>query len=285
MSTQPVTCAECREVIEHWQSQCRCGVLIGFPNFRSANDERDELANRYQDARDDCLKRGVEPLMSRFEALVEQSRPVIAMAYAVADDLLRPGKYRNYHQRILSGERNPANLENAAHREMVGAKLFPGYKENMQYAALSPDGRGLMNYGPVTLQWDVKKHYLGIRATLIEENSYMLFKRLGLGDPETPIPAGYRAIWEDRVKLAVAKHANRLTPATDESELVNLLISPADDFADDEFVEVVIYTEKGLDTVDVTMVTVQKSPKDRNESLRLEILREQCANLGISFVK
>ena len=207
------------------------------------------------------------------------------MPYAVADDLLRSGKYRNYHQRVESGERNPAAPDNASRREMVGARLFPSYQANIQYAALSPDGRGLGSYGSIAVGWDVTPYYLGQRAVLIEENSYVFFERHGLGNPETAIPSGFRAIWEDRVMLATAKHGEQLTTSTPDEELAKLLLHSADDRSDDEFIEILIYTDKGLDTLDVTTVTVQKSPKDDDERHRLEILRDLCVKNDVSFVE
>src|SRR5207253_874190 len=102
-----------------------------------------ELAKRYDAVRQDATLRGVAHLLVKLEALAEQSRPVIAMSFAACDDILRPGKYRNYEQRIGSGEREPAGQPDHADREMVGERLFPMYNQYIQYAALSPDGRGL----------------------------------------------------------------------------------------------------------------------------------------------
>jgi hypothetical protein len=52
-----------------------------------------------------------------------------------------------------------------------------------------------------------------------------------------------------------AKLAPRLTTATAESSLVGLLMHAGATRKDDEFVEIFVYEDKGLDTRDVDMVT------------------------------
>ena len=198
-------CPACDEPIRESDVYCRCGHFLGFPNYRAAASERDELTRRYDVATADASRRGVASLLGKLEALVEGSRPVIAMPFQVCDDLLRYGKYRNYHQRIASGEREPAEGINHADREMVGARLFPAYQQHIQYAALSPDGRGLPSYGPVAVQWDVAPVYLGRRVSLLDENSFAFFERHALGRLGVAIPPGHRADWTHRALLVAAK--------------------------------------------------------------------------------
>jgi len=285
MPAHSSNCPDCGQVVEYWRVQCRCGHFVGFPNYRDVAAERAELTKRHTAAQDDCKKRRVASLLTKLEDLAEQSRPVIAMSFSACDDILRPGKYRNYHQRIDSGERDPSGAADHADREMVGARLFPTYHHHIHYAALSPDGRGLSSYGPVAVRWEVTPAYLGRRATLLEDNSFIFYDRHFLGQRGATIPPGYRAIWEDRMKLAAAKIAPRLTTATGESHLPGLLLQPGKTRKDDHFIEVTIYAEGGLDTQDVDMVTVQQSPTTSEEADRRDLVRQVCTSRDIDFVE
>ena len=67
---------------------------------------------------------------------------------------------------------------------MVEARLFPMYGEHIAYAALSPDGRGLPNYGPIAVRWQVAPAYVGRRASLLEENSFIFSRPIASGTSE-----------------------------------------------------------------------------------------------------
>jgi hypothetical protein len=225
MTAHLTSCPDCQDPIEYWQVYCRCGHFLGFPNYRAAAAEHDELVRRSNAAHATSTRRGTAPLLGKVEALAEQSLPVIAMPFAACDDILRPGKYRNYDQRISSGERTPAGAQDHADREMVGARLFPMYDQYILYAALSPDGRGLSSYGTVAVRWEVTANYLARRASLLEENSFHFYDHHALGARGATIPAGYRAIWDDRAKLVTAKLAPRLTVGDERERGVRYVVT------------------------------------------------------------
>jgi hypothetical protein len=139
-------CSDCGERVDYWQSHCRCGAFVGFPNRRAAEAERVDLFGRENAARATAARSGGDVLISELEALAEGARPVINMRTAVCDDLMRSGKYRTYHQRVASHDRDPATAQNDSDRSVVGARLFPTYYDDIVYASLSPDGSGLTNY-------------------------------------------------------------------------------------------------------------------------------------------
>ena len=284
MAAHPSYCPECKEAIEYWRVHCRCGHFLGYPNYREAAAERSELKKRYVVARDDCTSRGVGSLLDKLKNLARMSRPVIAMPFAACDNILRPGKYRNYYQRIESGERDPASRIHHSDRDIVGARIFPKYNGHMHYAALSSDGRGLSSYGAVAVRWEVTATYIGRRASLLEMNSYAFFNQYSLGDLGASIPQGYRAVWKDRMKLAVAKIGPSLTSATSERDLPNLMLKAGTTRNDDDFIEVAIYAEEGLDTRDVNLVIVQQSPTTSEEAYRRDLVSEICSVRRIAFV-
>jgi hypothetical protein len=166
---------------------------------------------------------------------------------------------------------------------MVATKLFPTFHQNIQYAALSPDGGGLNNYGEVAVRWQVTQFYLERRISLLDENSFTFFERYQLGALRSSIPPGHQSVWGDRAKLAAAKLAIRINSADPESSLTNLLLRPADNRDDDDFVEVAIYAETGLDTNDVDLISLQTAPKNREDQLRWDLILEMCKtrNIGV----
>ena len=282
--TEPIECPDCKTPNDYWRAHCRrCGWLLGFPNRRAAEAERPELVARYYTACKNADSHNTLKLLEKAEALAEASRPVIAMSFAACDDLLRPGKYRNYDQRVGSGEREPARAADHSNREMVGQRLYPMYSQHIAYAALSPDGRGLSSYGPIALRWQVTPNYLGRRSSLLEENSYTFYNRFSLGPLNATIPGGYRAVWEDRARLVAAKLEPRITIATAENELPQLLLHEGGR-PNDDFVEIAIYADGGLDTEDVDMVTVQRPATTSEEHHRMELILEACANRGVELV-
>lgn len=277
MQAKNENCPECGSAVAYWQVNCRCGRFLSFPNFRAALAERSALSARYGKAIEESGARGTAKQIQRLEEIAEQSNPVITMPFPACDDILRSGKYRNYHQRIFSSERHPATRENHADRSMVGEHLFPTFSEHIHYAALSPDGWGLPNYGSVTLRWNVSPDYLDRRISLLEENSFIFFEHHKLGKLGTTIPVGYQSVWGDRKIMAVAKLGNTLNAATGEDDLPGLLLHKGRSRLEDDFIEVIIYAESGIDTLDLDMVTLEKNPSDPEEWHRWEIIKETCA--------
>jgi hypothetical protein len=239
------------------------------------------LVRRSNDAHATSTRRGTTQLLGKVEALAEQSLPVIAMSFAACDDILRPGKYCNYDQR----KRDPAEAQHHADREMVGARLFPMYHQHILYAALSSDGRGLSSYGPVAVRWEVTANYLARRASLLEENSFTFMITMPSVAEVRQSRQGYRAIWDDRAKLVTAKLAPRLTSTTSESELSGMLLHAGTNREDDDFVEIYIYADGGIDVRNVNMVTLQQPPMTSAERHRRDLVQEVCAARGVAFVE
>jgi hypothetical protein len=225
--------------------------------------------------------------LAKLEILAEKSQPVIVMSFGACDNILRSDKYRNYDKRVESGERNPAEARDHADRQIVAARLFPVYGEHIHYAVLSPDGRGLTTYGEgsVAVRWEVTPEYLGRRASLLEENSFMFFDHHSLGSRGAIVPAGYQATWADRAKLAIAKIVPRLTAATSEVSLRGLLVHVGGNRPEDDFLEIAIYADTGLDTLDVDLVTRQRAPTTPEEHHRWELIQDICTNRRIAVIE
>jgi hypothetical protein len=80
--------------------------------------------------------------------------------------------------------------------------LFPGYKQEIRFGALSLDGLGVTDYGSCSIV--LKNLAISDRATVFEENSldFCRSRKLGVG---SPVPPGYRSVWDERDLLGCAK--------------------------------------------------------------------------------
>ena len=226
----------------------------------------------------------MEDVLDRLEKVAGDSQPAIAMSYEACDGLLRSKKYQNYNQRLEAGLRGIAAPVDHADRESVGVRLYPGYHRNLAYAALSPDGRGLVNYGKVVVLWTVTPEYVGKRSSLLEENSYAFYDSHGLGALGSVPPRGHRSTWKDRAKLVAAKLASRVTAHTGPDSMKDMILRSGNNRHNDDFVEIVIYDETGIDVEDVNSVLIQNPPLTHEEHNRLELIRGSCLRLGVRVV-
>jgi len=270
---------ECRAPVPLNVRLCpTCGHDVGYPNVRYATQpaERAALDERYRAARDAAAKRGANATFSGFEEAVRtRSRAVITVGADLLWSLFESDTplYANYERQVGAALRLPAAPEHDHDRCIVAGALFGSFAPEISYAALSLDGKGLTSYGRRSNRTALCTIVLGdfairSRASLLEENSFSFVTRhrLSVG---IPIPAGYRATWEDRHLLAVAKLADRLNPGTAEARFSGLLLSTEGDRETDEFVEVYIYgpfNRRAIDDI------IEQVP-GRTESERIDIDR------------
>ncbi|WP_299939017.1 hypothetical protein [uncultured Pelagimonas sp.] len=283
MSSEFVICPECGHENDYSVANCRCGRFIGFPNRRDAAEQQAELETRYSKAISSACSRGVDALIDELALLVTNATPVICMSIEAADDITRGAKYKNYHSRVDRGERNLAAKINESARTLAEAKLYPGFFMKIHYAALSTNGRGLVNYGDLALSWKVTEQYLERRISVHEENSFDFYNRHSLGDQNTPPPKGYAGVWGDRKKVVTAKLEARLTPGTSTTSIAGMVLGNGTGRETDDFVEVAVYEDKGIDALDLQSVTVQNPPTNGVNQQRLELVEATCATRGIAF--
>ena len=82
--------------------------------------------------------------------------------------------YGTFYNLIGAGLRLPEGGKWDILRGVVDSALFPNYKEDIRFAALSLNGVGLSNYGEysIMLRTDLIAH----RASVFEENSILFMK-------------------------------------------------------------------------------------------------------------
>ncbi|MFO0755174.1 MAG: hypothetical protein U0359_01680 [Byssovorax sp.] len=283
-------CSECKNVFDMPAVRCpHCGEPPGvFPNVWAAQQQEnvDELDRRFQDALADAKARGCEAIALAFLAKVADSKAVIARQIHDIERLSYSDRelYATYHQQLNAQIRLPYGDEWDEFRRSADEALFPGYKEEIRFAALSLGDIGVSNYGDWSMM--LRTPLIQKRASAFVENS-LVFVR----DRKVPIAEakrafiGYRACWADRAKLSVAKLVRKMTAATTVADLPGLLLeqAPPGKSADDRFVEVHIFGPLTIRTVEkVTLVKARDSRRLAKAS-RLRAIEKSLAKMNVTL--
>jgi hypothetical protein len=237
-----IKCTDCGFENPLVNEKCSCcGMFLGFPNVNdcSQKEELEALEKRYKETVEYAAKKGHEKKRIEFEEAVKQSVAVINVDLHYLQLLMLGRKilYSTYQLQIDGEMRELAPTEFDKERLGIEGTLFGSYGKNIRYAALSMDGTGLTSYGGFTLILSdiaVKK-----RATLLEENSFNFIKhhKILAGGK---IPRGYRSVWKDRNKLAVAKLMKKIV-LTKKENYANIVRDNTGDRQTDEFIEIHIF--------------------------------------------
>jgi hypothetical protein len=278
-----IPCPKCRNDIPQPAPCCpHCGEPGNFWNVINANEdgERAALESRYNAAKADALAKGTDAIVQDFENAIAGSIAVIARSDVDVHRLANSARqlYGTYYQQIDAGLRLPDSDEWDVAREITDGLLFPKYKEQIRFAALSLDGVGLSNYGScsVTLRDELIAH----RASVLVENSVLFMERNNVSVSRKPdIPKGFKAIWGERDKLCVAKLADRIDSATRPNQYSRILLKQGTSPEDDEFVEVHIFGPITIRTMAKVTVTIPESGPRRTivEALKFKLAKHGVA--------
>lgn len=198
------------------------------------------LQERLQTAEVSTAARGCLAVLNDFGAAVLTSRAVLARSLGDVDSWVKSENrlYVSFHKQVRAGERLPQ--DNSWDRGRIAAEstILPNFYDEVNFAALSLDGRGVLAYGlySVVLRESIVAH----RSSVFEENPFMFCQRHRLiaGDSAPP---GYRAVWPERDRLAKAKLSSRVTQTTMPSEYPELLLRQGTGTGDADFIEAHIY--------------------------------------------
>jgi hypothetical protein len=252
----------------------RCGAFLGFPNVNECiqQEELEALEKRYKEKVGFAAGKGHDAKRIEFEEIIKKSMAVINVSlgylhmFVVGNNTL----YSSYQLQTGGEVRDFAPDEFDRERLGVEGTLFGSYGRNIRYAALSIDGRGLKPYGDFTLI--VSDTAIEERATLLEENSYRFIKthKILAGDISRKMPRGYRAVWNDRYKLAIAKLLDKALLTTAENYAKIVLLSTGSRKTDD-FIEVHIYgklNNLSIQAVRGNSESVREQDKDTIERIK-----------------
>lgn len=253
-----ITCDHCNNLIPQPAPCCpHCGRTGLYWNVIEANkaDERAALNTRYDSAKAEALAKGANVAVQGFETAAAGSKAVLARSVTEVQRLANSGQlYATYYKLIEAGLKLPDGDEWDRARELTDTVLFPHYKEQIRFAALSLDGVGLSRYGGCSIQ--LRDEMIAHRASVMEENSVLFMERHNVKVSRQPgIPKGYRAIWEERDKICTAKLATRIDSTTTPNQYSNLLLRQGTSPAEDDFVEVHIWGPMSVLSIEKVTIT------------------------------
>jgi hypothetical protein len=243
------------------------------------------LEDRYQHAMHMAHSRGAGTLraVESFEAEMLNTRAVIARSPEELQRLITSDRegYASYYELVTAGARFPSGNKWDSLRPLADDALFPYYKEKIRFAALTLDGRGLPGFGDyfLVLRTDMIAH----RASVYEENSVLFFSkhfRRDLDD-EPRLPRGYRAVWEERGRLCVAKLADKIDDATPPGAYSAILLRPGSTSEDDDFVEVHVWGPMTIRTVE--HVFHNKPTRHTSRKIKNRALEQRLAKFNVSL--
>jgi len=276
-------CKDCNNQMPPSSDRCpHCGRPGYYPNVRAAEDpeEMAALEERYNKGQLDATGRGAIDTLCDFERAIDHSVAILArpaneiLRLATSDDEI----YATHYQLIAAGVRSYPDNKWSPLRAVADDALFPGYKENIRFAALSLDPLGLSNYGECSIVF--KTAMIEHRASVFEENSTTFMENHNVEMRKAhELKKGYRATWPGRGKLCVAKLYGMIDAGTSVSQYSRILLSQGVTTADDKFVEVHIWGPLTMRTFDqVTLTRGSKAYK----RVMLKALREMFDNAKVS---
>ncbi len=280
-------CAHCGHGFPSSQQLCpHCARPALYGNVFAAEDpeEADALQRRYDEAKREAAARGAGALnvLEDFEAEVANARAVIArpvgelQRLSIGDNEI----YATFYDLLRAGVRLPTGDKWDRLRRVTDEALFPDYKERIRFAALSLDGAGPPNYGDcfIVLRTGMIAH----RASMFEENSILFMEHHDIKVSKAhELPLGYRATWENRGRLCVAKLANRIDDATPRGAYSGILLQPGSASEDDDFVEVHVWGPMTIRTVERVIFNKPTSRAAREITSRAN--KQRMAKFGVTL--
>lgn len=278
-------CRDCGFEFEMHMNCCpHCARPSLFPNVTTAHAlaEKVGLKDRYQAARNEAQTRSAGVLVQQFEEVVAQhSHAVIARSFGEMIRLASSDSevYSTFYNLVQAGIHIPKSEKWDKYRGIVDEMFFPYYKEHIRFAALSLDDNGLINYGEFSLV--LRNDMISHRATVFEENSMLFVKKRNI-HPMEDLPAGYRACWEDRGKLAVAKLSRNIDSNVMSNNFAEVLLKNGANSGEDEFIEVHIYGSITIRTLKKIAIRVSATQRQMPE---FDALKENLKKHNVEFLE
>jgi hypothetical protein len=263
-------CPHCQHDVRSFERHCPvCNTDAGYPNVRAAEEapERAALAHRFAGARDHCQQHGTAAVLEQFLTALRHSTPVICRSLQQVLGLVSSDNelYASFYGQRQGGVRRPDDSAIERERLIADDLLFPYYKEEIRFAALSLSEDGVRYYGDCSLV--LTEFAVANRTTVFEQNSVDFCKARKLG-AATPLPPGYRAIWQSRDELGAAKLHAQLGPDSNQATFRRLLIANGES-AGADFIEVHIFGP--LHRRSISSITVPEPRNPVDEALTLQI--------------
>lgn len=251
----------------------------------SHKEELQALRKRYRSAVTTAKKNTTFAELEQLRRYALQTFPVIngSLDFIVGFVSSKHALYSTYQKQLHAQTRKPATFEQDGERLAVESKIFVSFGEDITYAALSCDGRGLWSYGNVGFR--IKEQAVAHRSTVLEENSFVFYERNQLGKPKHSMPFGFMSKWDERDKLVIAKLAKDLAPGQSEKAIQSLILQSNGNRALDNFLEIHIFGTFDINAVEE--LYIHEAPLDEESELLVKILeiKAKNRNLRVSYVE
>jgi hypothetical protein len=269
-----VECKRCGIPVADEKKECQaCGEDNGYPNVRLAQrpDEVQALVRRLHDAEVSSTARNCKEILEKFGLAVLGSKAVISRSLSVVQDLIESDRrtYTKFQRQLAYGARVAEDNEADRVRTQFEAALFPNFHQDVLFALLSMNNRGLTGYGAYAMI--LKEDMIAHRASVFEENLLMLSAKRAFLLHE-PIPPGFRAEWGERNTLAKAKLHSEIGPGTCEADFPAILVRDGGGPGNSDFIEVHIYGPLNRYTIERVVGPTPRTREDRAIWKRLERL-------------
>jgi hypothetical protein len=275
-----LTCEPCGNPFSDRLTQCpHCGrPAVAYPNVIDAKrpEEREALAQRVAAATERARSRGVDEALGKLERALAHSRAVRTVRSHELERLVSSdhAAMATYYRQLQSGLRLPEETDGGPDwdrlRRVAEAAAFSTYAEELHFAALTVDDHGLSSYGHAALF--LREDCIAHRASIFDDNIVLWMMRQGAA---WDVPPGFRAPWEGRAELGVAKLADEVTADADVSRLV---LNAGVSTSEDSMLEVHIYGPITIRTV----ASVGIQAKWVSEQFRRE-LDERAVETGFEW--
>lgn len=258
-----------------------CHEYAGFPNVRAAEQEseRAALAKRERNAEISTQARGCFDILQKFKSQIENSskaiiaRDIITVHKLVSEDNVL---YPTFHQQVTGQSRIPQDNNWDKGRTAVESTLFPHYYEHIRFGSLSLEIQILSNYGRYVIV--LKDAMIRNRASVFEENPFNFCRKHNIITGSC-IPEGYRATWNQRQSLAIAKLHSKIEKTTQSIDFSGILLCSGEDGASDEFIEVHIYGP-------IHRMAIEKvigpSPTTKEDKVFWKSIKKRLRDIGAS---
>jgi hypothetical protein len=267
-------CAACGAPVRAHDKDCpSCGEFCWFPNVRKAQEpeELSELEKRYDAAKAAATARDCHAVFLAYETALADSVAVVCRSLDHVKALLsnESAVYVSFYKQTLSGARRAEDTPIETQREATDVRVFPSYHRDIQFGALSLDGKGVRSYGACSLV--LKSIAIARRTTVFWENTVDFCNRV-CPEQTKAIPPGYPAPWPQRAKLAASKGEPLLDRQTTPADFSRILLDG------DRFVEVHVHGPFNRDSFDRLLVPKFSAEADR---AMLASIRDVIRNDGL----
>ena len=261
-----------------------CKNDLGAPNVREHGSPESQAALNDRATQVKKLarrsKKCWQELQNLSDAIERRSGVVVTMPASVARNLVSDPDtiYENMETLVGAGVRRPPTLQEDKHRAAVVGILFGTYGRQVVYGILSLTAEGLPTYGDMSCR--LRTIAIQDRTTFLETNSYRFVAQHRLL-PNTPVPRGYAAVWNDRHLLAICKLGKSLPFGTCVSDWQRLLVqTDGRDRSKDEFVEAHIYDSFDIAAVQEMLPVSKQLCKEARIDVKLALERFAARSSG-----